>query len=74
MGEGLKRGFEGQDGFTPEHEISGLREETKSDMLHELERRLTVTSVMLNAVCGLNWKQMTRKKSGSVQEEASPGS
>lgn len=48
MGEGLKRGFEGQDGFTAEHEISGLREETKSDML---ERRLPVTSVMLNAVC-----------------------
>lgn len=48
VGEGLKRGFEGQDGFTAEHEISGLREETKSDML---ERRLPVTSVMLNAVC-----------------------
>ena len=51
MGEGLKKGFEGQDGFTGEHEISGLREETKSDMLHGLERRLPVTSVMLNALC-----------------------
>lgn len=37
MGEGAKEGFEGQDGFTAEHEISGLREETKSDRLHELD-------------------------------------
>ena len=51
VGEGLKKGFEGQDGFTGEHEISGLREETKSDTLHGLERRLPVTSVMLNALC-----------------------
>lgn len=33
-GRGAKeRGFEGQDGFTAEHEISGLGEETKSDRL-----------------------------------------